>query len=107
MANPPSLSPEQRAAALEKAAEARRLRAEVKDRLKMGLLSFSELLDEAAENETVGKMKVLAALESMPRLGKVKARRLMEDVGIAESRRLRGLGDSQRSQLLERFAADA
>ncbi len=73
----------------------------------MGLLSFSELLDEAAENETVGKMKVLAALESMPRLGKVKARRLMEDVGIAESRRLRGLGDSQRSQLLERFAADA
>lgn len=107
MANPPSLSPEQRAAALEKAAEARRLRAEVKDRLKMGLLSFSELLDEAAENETVGKMKVLAALESMPRLGKVKARRLMEDIGIAESRRLRGLGDSQRSQLLERFAADA
>jgi hypothetical protein len=107
MANPPSLSPEQRAAALKKAAEARRLRAEVKDRLKMGLLSFSELLEEAAENETVGKMKVLAALESMPRLGKVKARRLMEDIGIAESRRLRGLGDSQRSQLLERFAADA
>lgn len=107
MANPPALSPEQRAAALEKAAAARRLRAEVKDRLKMGLLTFSELLDEAADNETIGKMKVLAALESMPRLGKVKARRLMDDIGIAESRRLRGLGESQRSQLLERFAADS
>ena len=103
MANPPALSPEQRAAALEKAAEARRVRAEIKDRLKMGLLTFSELLDEADGNEIVGKMKVLAALESMPRLGKVKARRLMEEVGIAESRRLRGLGDSQRRQLLDHF----
>ena len=103
MANPPALSPEQRAAALEKAAEARRVRAEVKDRLKMGLLMFSELLDEADGSEIVGKMKVLAALESMPRLGKVKARRLMEEVGIAESRRLRGLGDSQRRQLLDHF----
>jgi len=103
MANPPALSPEQRAAALEKAAEARRVRAEMKDRLKMGLLSFSELLDDADNNEILGKMKVLAALESMPRLGKVKARRLMEDVGIAESRRLRGLGDSQRRQLLDHF----
>ncbi len=69
----------------------------------MGLLSFSELLDDADNNEILGKMKVLAALESMPRLGKVKARRLMEDVGIAESRRLRGLGDSQRRQLLDHF----
>jgi len=103
MANPPALSPEQRAAALEKAAGARRVRAEMKDRLKMGLLSFSELLDDADNNEILGKMKVLAALESMPRLGKVKARRLMEDVGIAESRRLRGLGDSQRRQLLDHF----
>jgi len=103
MANPPALSPEQRAAALEKAAEARRVRAEVKDRLKMGMLMFSELLDEADGSEVVGKTKVLAALESMPGLGKVKARRLMEEVGIAESRRLRGLGDSQRRQLLDHF----
>jgi hypothetical protein len=105
MTNPPSLSPEQRRAALEKAAAARRARAEVKDRLKMGLLTFAELLEEAENDEVVGKMKVLAALESMPRLGKVKARRLMDEIGIAESRRLRGLGDSQRRQLLERFDA--
>ena len=105
MANPPSLSPEQRQAALEKAAIARRTRAEVKDRLKMGLTTFPELLEQADGDEIVGKMKVLAALESMPRLGKVKARRLMDEVGIAESRRLRGLGDSQRRQLLEFFAS--
>ena len=46
----------------------------------------------ADANETIGKMKVLSVLESLPGLGKVKARRLMETVGISESRRLQGLG---------------
>jgi hypothetical protein len=64
MTSPPTRSPEQREAAREKAAEARRLRAEIKDRLKMGLLNFEELMAEADSNEIVGKMKVLAALES-------------------------------------------
>ena len=52
----------------------------------------------------VGKTKVLAVLESLPGVGKVKARRLMEDIGIAESRRLRGLGDQQRAALLDAFS---
>ncbi|MEC7916444.1 MAG: integration host factor, actinobacterial type [Actinomycetota bacterium] len=92
MPNPPRLSPEQREAALEKAAAARRVRAETKDRLKMGLVSFDELLRLADSDELVGKMKTLAALESMPKIGKVKSRRLMTEVGIAEGRRLKGLG---------------
>ena len=104
MPNPPSLSPQQREAALAKAAAARRIRAEAKDRQKLGLVSFDELLELADGDELVGKMKALAALESMPRLGKVKARRLMNEVGIADSRRLRGLGENQRSQLRAFFA---
>ena len=67
-------------------------------------MSFDELLELADGDELVGKMKALAALESMPRLGKVKARRLMKEVGIADSRRLRGLGENQRSQLRAFFA---
>ena len=51
----------------------------------------------------VGKMKVLAVLESLPGVGKVKARRTMEQIGISESRRVRGLGTRQRSQLLDAF----
>ncbi len=54
----------------------------------------------AEKDETVGKMKVLSVLESLPGLGKVKARRLMETVGISESRRLQGLGANQRDALL-------
>lgn len=101
MPQPPTLTPEQRAAALEKAALARKARAELKDDLKSGRATLGELLDKAAGNDTVGKMKVLAVLESLPGTGKVKARRLMEQVGISDTRRLQGLGAKQREQLLE------
>ncbi|HET9444088.1 MAG TPA: integration host factor, actinobacterial type [Acidimicrobiales bacterium] len=98
---PPSLSPDQRQAALDKAAAARRQRAELKDKLKMGSLTLRELLDQGSRDEVVAKMKVLAVLESLPGIGKVKARHLMEVVGISEGRRVQGLGDKQRKALLE------
>ena len=101
---PPSLSADQRQAALEKAAQARRMRAELKEKLKMGSLTLGELLQQADSDEVVGKMKVLAVLESLPGLGKVKARRIMDEVGISETRRLQGLGDQQRRKLFEKLA---
>ncbi|MHB8189128.1 MAG: integration host factor, actinobacterial type [Ferrimicrobium sp.] len=101
MPMPPSLTPQQRAAALEKAAEARRARAEIKEKLKMGRMSLATLIDEASGNEVIGKMKVLSVLESLPGIGKVKARRLMDEVGVAESRRVQGLGTLQRRRLIE------
>jgi hypothetical protein len=101
---PPSLSPDQRQAALEKAAAARRQRAELKEKLKMGSTTLKELLDSAERDDIVGKMKVVAVLESLPGLGKVKARRLMEELGISESRRVQGLGQQQREKLLKAFA---
>jgi hypothetical protein len=100
---PPSLSPDQRQAALDKAAAARKLRAELKEKLKMGSVSFKDLLEQSAGDEVVAKMKVLSVLESLPGLGKVKARRLMEDVGISETRRVQGLGEQQRRKLLEKL----
>jgi hypothetical protein len=100
---PPTLSPEQRQAALEKAAQARRARAELKERLKMGSLNLRELLDQAEGDDIIGKMKVVAVLESLPGVGKVKARRTMEDIGISDTRRVRGLGAQQREALLRSF----
>jgi hypothetical protein len=100
---PPQLSAEQRQAALEKAAVARRTRAELKERLKMGSVTLEELLSQADHDDIVGKMKVLAVLESLPGLGKVKARRLMDEVGISETRRLHGLGEQQRKKLFEKL----
>jgi hypothetical protein len=100
---PPALSDEQRQAALEKAALARRTRAELKERLKMGSVSLGELLDQAESDEIIAKMKVVAVLESLPGVGKVKARRTMEEIGISETRRVRGLGAQQREALLKAF----
>ena len=93
------MSPEQRAAALEKAKEARALRADIKNRLKMGSLSLKEALD--SDDTNVGKLKVVSLLESLPGVGKVKARKVMEEVGIADNRRVQGLGTQQRIALLE------
>lgn len=101
---PPELTKEQRAAALAKAAEARRLRAELKHLLKSGSISLSELLERADRDSMVAGMKVSTVIESLPSTGKVKAKRLMEGLGIAESRRIRGLGQRQRAALLEEFS---
>ena len=103
MPQPPALTPEQRQAALAKAAEARRARAIVKDKLKTGELTFQQVLELAGTDELVAGIKVLAILESLPGVGKVKARRVMTDIGIADTRRLRGLGDQQRKALLGAF----
>lgn len=99
MATPPQLTPEQRTAALAKAAEARAARAEIKARLKMGSMSLADALE--SEDVNVGKLKVVTLLESLPGVGKVKARRIMEDIDIADNRRVQGLGAQQKSKLLE------
>ena len=100
---PPALTPEQRQAALAKAAAARRQRAEVKEKLKMGSLTLHELFEQGDRDETLAKLKVVSVLESLPGVGKVRARRLMQELDISESRRLRGLGRNQREALLGRF----
>ena len=69
----------------------------------MGSITLVELLEQAEGNDTIAKMKVLAVLESLPGVGKVKARRTMETIGIAETRRVRGLGEQQRKALIEAF----
>ena len=102
MALPP-LTPEQRAAALEKAAAARQARAEIKNRLKYSQGSLSEVIAQGQRDEVIGKLKVVALLESLPGVGKVKARAIMSEVGISETRRVRGLGPHQIKALVERF----
>ncbi len=101
MATPPQLTPEQRAAALAKAAEARAARADIKARLKMGSMTLAEALD--SDDDNVGKLKVVSMLESLPGVGKVKARRVMEEIGIADNRRVQGLGTQQRASLLQQL----
>ena len=102
----PELDDEARRQALEKAAEARKARAELKQQLKAGEIGFAEVLRRADEDEVIGKTKVSAVLEALPKVGKVRARKLMERLDISPSRRLRGLGANQRSKLLSEFEGE-
>jgi hypothetical protein len=101
---PPQLTDEQRKAALAKAAEARRVRAEVKELLKTGSLRLSELVKRAETDNILAGLKVERVIASMPGTGKIKAKRMMETLGIADNRRLRGLGDKQKEALLAEFS---
>ncbi len=104
MANPPLLTPEQRQAALEKAAAARRQRAEVKDKLKIGSLSLQELFDQADLKDETGamlaKLRVVSVLESLPGIGKVNATRLDARARCERIAALGGVGQNQRKKLL-------
>ena len=100
MSQPPSLTPEQRAAALAKAARARAARAEVREALRSGEMSFVDALERAEADDLIGGIKVKAILTALPGLGKVKSARLMDRLGISENRRMRGLGPKQREALL-------
>ncbi len=98
----PQLSAEERKQALEKAKAARTRRAEVRDELKTGKLTLQQVID-MKEDPIVGRMKVSTLIETLPGFGKAKAEKIMQELQIAESRRLRGLGDRQKAALLERL----
>lgn len=99
----PLLTPEQRTAAAAKATAARRRRADIASQLRLGQLSIREVVELAGSDMALAKMRVSAMLESIPGLGKKKVSLLMDRLGIAQSRRLRGLGPYQRQALFEEF----
>jgi guanylate kinase len=103
MARPPQLTVEERMRALEIAKSARRDRADRKSRLSKGELSVSQILIEADQAETIGKMRVAELLESLPGYGKIRAQALMERLNISPTRRIQGLGRHQREALLKEF----
>jgi len=102
----PDLSPEQRAAALEKAAAARKARAELREQLKSKGATVGDVLKKGDTDEVIGKMRVSAVLESLPGVGKARAAKIMERLEISPTRRVRGLGANQRKALEAEFKGD-
>ena len=100
----PKLSAEDRVKALEKAKAARIKRAKIREDLKAGEVSVDEVLS-MRDDPVVGRMKVSTFIETLPGYGKAKASKLMRELKIAESRRLRGLGTRQLSALKERLGS--
>lgn len=97
----PALTQQEREAALNKAAAARAARAAAKEQLKAGILSVNELLTTATQDDAIARMRVTELLESLPGVGAVTARSLLKQLGIAASRRVKGLGTRQREALVD------
>ena len=95
----PQLTDEQRKAALEKAAKARHERAELREKIKSGKVSLASVLE--TDDPIASRMKVSTLIESLPGYGKAKAAKIMDELGISASRRVKGLGARQREQLVE------
>ncbi|MBQ6586464.1 MAG: integration host factor [Coriobacteriales bacterium] len=98
----PKLTEADRKAALEKAMMVRQERAKIKAQLKSGELTMAQLMEQVGV-EVVGKFMVKSLLESMPGIGKARAAKIMEDLNIAESRNIKGLGPKQLENLLKLF----
>ncbi len=103
----PEMSPEDRAKALESAKKARTKRATLLRKVSDGKLTVAEVLNMADKDECYERIKVSHLLKAVPGYGEVRSVKLMEDLGIAESRRLRGLGFKQRANLLAHFKEES
>ncbi|MGI9226617.1 MAG: guanylate kinase [Candidatus Nanopelagicaceae bacterium] len=103
MPTPPKLTPEQRAAALDAAKQARRSRSDVKEQVRTGQLKLLQVIELASTNEAIAKMRVSELLESMPGVGKVRATSILDRLGISGTRRIQGLGVLQLQKLKKEF----
>jgi hypothetical protein len=95
------LTPQERADALHKAAAARTTRATAKERLKSGELTIAEVISSGASDDAIARMRIVELLEALPGIGQVRAAAIMKQLGIAASRRVRGLGIHQRRALVD------
>jgi hypothetical protein len=99
----PPLNDEQRSQARSAATEARRRRAEIKQSLARGTRTLAEVIALAEADDVVAHTKVADVLRSLPRVGEVRAEKVMRRLEIARNRRLRGLGKHQAAALVAEF----
>jgi hypothetical protein len=92
-----------RAAAVQKAVAGRRRRSVFKNRLRRGGISLGQAMQEAETDHALARMKLSELLQALPAVGKLGARDIMTQLGIAPTRRLGTLTDRQRTALLEKF----
>lgn len=99
-----------RVAASRSAVEARRARADIKRRIAEGSLDPLEVLtraDAGGPRSAAATLRLPEFLRSIPGIGVVRAGRLLDELEIAPSKRVGGLGVRQRRRLEEALRARA
>ena len=98
----PTMTPEQRADALAKAAEARTARSELLAKVKSGELTAKQVFER--DDEIAKNTRVMQVLRALPGYGAAKVTALMTACEVDEKRRVGGLTSGQRTRLLEALA---
>ncbi len=97
----PARSLDQRMEALKRANDIRVRRAQLKRDLKDGRVQIDELLLDPPD--WVSTAKVFDMLMAVPKFGRVKAARLLNQCRISQSKTVGGLSERQRTELVNLF----
>jgi hypothetical protein len=97
----PGRSPEQRLDALRQANEVRSARAKLKQDLAAGRIEFAHIIASPPAYARTARVRDLLLV--LPKIGSVRAGRILSQCGIAHSRTLAGLTDRQRTELIKLF----
>ena len=100
-AQAPARSLDQRMEALKRANDVRVQRAQLKRDLKSGNVQIGAILTEPPEY--VSTAKVFDMLMSVPKFGRVKAARFLNQCRISQSKTVGGLSERQRAELIGLF----
>lgn len=76
----------------------------MKNRIRHSGANLGDIVREGQTDDVIGKIKVATLLECVPGVGKVRAQEIMSRLGIAQSRRVRGLGAKQIEALAREFS---
>ena len=102
---PPPSTPEQRAAAKAKAARTREKRSKIKEQVRQGMPSLTNVFEQGQADPDIGNMRVLDILASLPGMDKASATGIMKGLGIADTRRLESLSPAEQAALIRTFGA--
>jgi hypothetical protein len=97
----PERSLDQRMEALKRANDIRVKRAQLKKDLKAGTVEIEGILDNPPEY--VETAKVFDMLMAVPKFGRVKAARFLNQCRISQSKTVGGLSERQRAELIGLF----
>ncbi|MFI7705497.1 integration host factor, actinobacterial type [Nonomuraea sp. NPDC049480] len=95
----PAMTAEQRAKALEKAAQARTARRALLTEVASGAVSVAEVL-ERGRQDLVGRTRVVQVLRAVPGCGPARVAALMAICGVEEKQRVAALNEQQRERLV-------
>lgn len=101
--SPPVKTSAERSATIKRARAIRNEMADVRVHLASGSLLLTDALSNPNPDAAVNRLYVVKLLESLPEVGKVRARRVMSDIGIAEKCRVLELKPIQRAMLITKF----